>query len=306
MLSRVRVLLVLTIVLGLMLVACGGDDRDDDDLAESVSGAQDAASEVSEPDAGRDEPAVDADDVNAGASQISADSWDRKVIRSAELDLVVEDVSRASRQARDLVADHGGYLSSSSARTLSEDDERAELDFQVPADAFEPVMNELRDSRYVVRVEHEATSSQDVTEEFVDLGSRLGNLESTEARFVELLEEATSISEIMDVENEISRIRGEIEQIQGRLNYLEQRTDYSRIYVSMIEDEEDATVAGPGFTPGETAREAWNASLEFVGTVANAAITLVVFFWWVWPVIGVVVLGFSRYRRRSQLEQRAA
>ena len=305
MVTGAHLFTVMTIVLAALLVACGGNG-DDDDLAVSPDQDQPAMDAAVEPDADRDAPSLTVDDGSGQASQVSSSSWDRKVIRSGELELVVEDVSRASRNARDLVADHGGYVASSSARTLSEDEERAELEFEVPSESFEMVMNNLVESPQVVRVEHESTSSQDVTEEYVDLESRLTNLESTEARFVELLDEAHDISEILSVENEISRIRGEIEQIQGRLNYLEQRTDYSRIYLSLSQDDdEEVTVARQTFTPGETAREAWNASMEFVGTLGNAAITVVVFFWWVWPILLVAALGVSRYRRRVRVEQHA-
>lgn len=307
MLTRTGMFMVVTIVLVTLLVGCSGDnDNNDDDVSESAGQDAPAMDAVDEADADSDEAALATDDSSGQASQISTSSWDRKVIRSGELELVVEDVSRASRNARELVADHGGYIASSSTRTLREDEERTDLEFEVPAESFETVMTDLADGSQVIRVKHESTRSQDVTEEYVDLESRLANLESTETRFVELLDEAHDISEILSVENEISRIRGEIEQIQGRLNYLEQRTDYSRIHLSLSQDEdEDVTVAGQTFTPGETAREAWNASMEFVGTLGNAAITVIVFFWWAWPVLLIAGFAVTRYRRRARVEEQA-
>jgi hypothetical protein len=298
-------MLLATVLMVASLAACQGDDAGDHDIAGSILSSDVPAEDVSEYPADADAIDDGGYRANDSASPVSADSFERKVIRSGELELVVSDVSRASRQARDLVADHGGHVAQSSARTLSEDEETAELAFEVPSEAFEQVLNDLREGSQVIRVEHESTGSQDVTEEYVDLESRLRNLESTEQRFVELLDDAYSISDVMSVENEISRIRGEIEQIQGRLNYLEQRTDFSRIYLSLSQGEESVTIAGQQFTPGESAREAWNASMEFIGTVGNAAITVVVFFWWAWPLLLLASLGISRYRRRANLEQPA-
>ncbi len=307
MLSR-SFLLIALLMIGTLLVACGGDDGIGDRM---FSNESDPASV----DPGMDEPAVDHDVMDsaedAGAEspawQIQASSIDRRVIRSGDLELFVTDVPAAVRQARDLVTDRGGFLASSTSRTLSDDDERADLSFEVPSDVFETVMNDLRNIAYVVRVGHETTSSQDVTEEYVDLTSQLANLSATEARFVELLEEADTISEILSVENEISRIRGEIERIQGRVNYLEQRTDFSRIYVSFQPEPDDSvTVAGRHFTPGESARAAWDASMQFVGSIGNAIIVIAVFFWWGWPVLAVLGVLLIRYQRRRRAEKTVA
>jgi hypothetical protein len=302
---RLVLLGLVTMVAGLMS-ACGGDGDSDELFSEDRDEA------ASEPYAG-DIASTDGDaeeyvesDSTGSAVPISASQFDRRVIRSAELDLVVTDVRAATRNARETVADHGGYEASSNSSALSDSRERASITFEVPSDTFDAILNELRDSSQVLRVEHESTSSQDVTEEFVDLRSRLTNLRATETRFVELLEEAYTISEVMDVESEISRIRGEIERIQGRINYLEQRTDYSRIHVSFEEAEDESEiVAGTGFNPGETAREAWNQSIEFVGSVANALIMVVVFFWWAWPLLGLGLLAANHYRRRRLSETSA-
>jgi hypothetical protein len=299
-------LMILAVTMAGFITACNGDG-DRDELA--VEDRDQAALEPYDGDVAAVDGNADVvaeSDSSGSAAPVTVSQFDRRVIRSADLDLVVSDVRAATRNAREIVADHGGYEASSNASVLSDSRERASITFEVPSDTFDIVLNDLRDGSQVIRVEHESTSSQDVTEEFVDLQSRLTNLKATEARFIELLEGASTISEVMNVESEISRIRGEIERIQGRINYLEQRTDYSSIHVSFeeIEDEEEI-VAGTGFTPGGTAREAWNQSMEFVGAVANALIMVVVFFWWVWPLLGLGLLVAYQYRRRRLTESSA-
>jgi hypothetical protein len=295
-------LMTILILLLTMLAACSDGDSITSGLMSSDSDSEFVDVET---DTSMDEVAADTDQAvengerSGMSAQIRQMNFDRRVIRNGELDLSVSDVRSAARQARETVADHGGYEASSSARSLSDAEERTDISFEVPAAAFEEIMSELRDGSYVVLVKHESTSSQDVTEEFVDLQSQLTNLNATEARFIELLEDAHTISDVLSVESEITRIRGEIERIQGRLNYLEQRTDYSRIHVSLEEARDDAVaVAGQHFTPGETAREAWNASMEFVGTVGNALIAVVVFFWWGWPLLALGAFVISHYRKR--------
>ena len=307
--ARAFILAITVVLVSGVLAACGSND---DDVAQDGSAGLNSDRSVDE--SYEQEPAVDADSASAipsgddrDQSAVSTSSGvNRMVIRDGELDLLVSDVSGAVRHSRTLAEDYGGHIATSSARALTDQQESAELTLEVPSDAFDDVMEDLRSSRFVTGVEHESTSSRDVTEEFVDLQARHRNLQSTEARFVELLDEATSIDEILRVENELSRIRGAIERLEGRINYLEQRTANSRIHVRFQQEQERVEIAGWEFTPGETAREAWNASLQFVGGVANAAIMVVVFLWWAWPMLIIGGVLLYRLTRRNRVSPTAA
>lgn len=290
---------LLSALLALLTVAaCSSDDSESLDMAMEAESGQIRSAEPAS-DSAADEYAEDAP--SGQASQIQALDLDRRVIRNGEIDLEVSDVETATRQFRELVADRGGFMTSSSAQTLGEDRSRTYLAFDVPADQFESIMDRMRDHSIVVDVIHESTTSQDVTEEYVDLESRLGNLKAAEARYVELLDAAVTISEILDVEYELTRVRGDIEQLQGRINYLDQRTSFSRISVTLEpESEDNGTIAGQSFAPGETAREAWDASMQFIGTVANSMITIAVFFWWGWPLLILTIFGVRYLRRHRQ------
>lgn len=300
--------LILVLLMTLFAVSCGSDDADSSSTDLAAVDSMDADRSASEPAESVGEMAVDeyadesADDSGSSpAMQIQASDLDRRVIRNGEIDLEVSDVETAARQFRELVADRGGFMTSSSAQTLGEDRKRSYLSFDVPAEQFEPTLDRMREHSIVNEVLHESTTTQDVTEEYVDLESRLTNLKATEARYVELLDSATTIAEILDVEYELTRVRGEIEQLQGRINYLDQRTSFSRISVTLNEpEEENETVAGPSFAPVETAREAWDASMQFVGTVANSMITIAVFFWWGWPLLILAIFGIRYLRKHRQ------
>jgi hypothetical protein len=297
MLTRIVLVMVAVLVIG-SIAACGRSDGDSDGLISTQSARNEV---VDEQDAAAPEADMDADyaqSESGNAAQFASAGIDRRVIRSAELELYVSDVNASVRHARNLANDVGGYVDASTTRMMSEDDEIAQLTLEVPSSEFDDVLMALRDGPHVTRIEHESTDSRDVTEEYVDLQSRLGNLESTETRFLALLDEAARIDEILNVEREISRIRGEIEQVKGRINYLEQRTDYSRIHVAFYPEEETVTIAGQHFTPGESAREAWNASMLFIGAIGNAAITVGVFFWWAWPLVLGGVIWLVRYQRQ--------
>ena len=92
---------------------------------------------------------------------------------------------------------------------------RGYISIRVPDDKFESALAELRD--LAVRVTSESTDSQDVTEEYVDLQSRLKNAEATESQYLALLGKATDVEDILRIYDSLSRVRQEIEQIKGRL-----------------------------------------------------------------------------------------
>jgi hypothetical protein len=298
-----QALLLISVGIMLILSACGGLGSDEDAaVAPSFRDSFGESGAVSDADSAFPDAEESVPPMEGDVPQLSGQIIDRRVIRTAELDLEVNDVERSIRFVRDTTLDTGGYVSSSTTRVWN-DSESAELWIEVPSDRFDEVISRLREGPYVESVQRESTSSQDVTEEYIDLQSRIRNLEATERRYVVLLEDAVTIDEILRVEGELSRVRGQIEQIQGRINYLDQRTAYSRIYVSLIPTSDAIQIAGRTFTPLETAREAWNQSMDFISAVAEAGITIVVFFWWLWVLLAIVVAVVVRYRRRRGAAQ---
>jgi len=155
---------------------------------------------------------------------------ERMVIRSAYLALVVEDVSASMIQITNLASAFGGFVVNSDIR---EEQNRlfANISFRVDSARFNEALQALRDLAADVR--SESTSGQDVTEEYVDLGSSLRNLEASEAQLLELLKKAGKVDEILEVQRELVKTRGEIEQTKGRLQYLEQSSDLAYINASL-------------------------------------------------------------------------
>ena len=85
------------------------------------------------------------------------------------------------------------------------------------------------------KVTSKKISGQDVTEEYVDLQSRLRNAEAQEAQMLELMKRAQTIEEILTVQSRLADIQSQIEQIKGRMKYMESRTDFATITVDLRE-----------------------------------------------------------------------
>lgn len=130
----------------------------------------------------------------------------------------------------------------------------------------------------------------------MDLKSRERNLLAGEESLLKLYDRAESVKDSLAIQRELTNIRGEIEQVQGRVQYLEQRTDSSRINLT-IEPVVGASATRSAWEPASVAAQAWSASLSVMQTLANAAISAVVFGWWLAPIL---IAGLIWWRRRSR------
>lgn len=223
----------------------------------------------------------------------------RLIIKNGEMNLMVVDVDRSIDQATDIAVNSGGYIVSS--RTWFDGELKfATLTMGVPVEQFEAVQRQLR--AIAATVLSDTASGQDVSDEYVDLQSRLTNLEATAARTREFLAQAKNVEEALKVNEQLSALEAEIEQIKGRMNYLKDRAAFSTMVVN-LEPQRPTPTPTPTATPvawmPDKTFEAATGTLErILRSLGDLAIWLVVV---VAPfavpvaIVGVVV---SRGRRK--------
>lgn len=172
-------------------------------------------------------PAPTPSPVNGGDLTIDAD---RMIIRTANMQLVVDDVRDTMDKITDLSENLGGFVVASSSW---KEGERVvgQITVRVPSSDFNYAMGVLRS--LAVEVNSETTSAQDVTEEYVDLEATLRNLEATETQLLKLMEKAEKVEDILNVQRELSRVQQDIERTKGRMQYLERTSAMSLIQVSL-------------------------------------------------------------------------
>jgi hypothetical protein len=204
----------------------------------------------------------------------------RLIIKNAELRLLVADTDVAIDRVTQITADTGGYIISARVRYdkwMGENYKYASITLGVPVDQFELAMRRLRNM--AVRVMDESASGQDVTDEYVDLQSRLGNLKATRDRIREFLDQAQTVEESLQVNEQLSAIEGQIEQVQGRMNYLFDRSTYSTITIQIDPDLPQPTptptpTPTPPWSPAETVQQAGNT----IGAILRALTELAIWF----------------------------
>jgi hypothetical protein len=158
------------LIIGVILVAC---------LLVPVSCArapsEDALDETSMP------PGWEEGYKDTGAGNLPSTVEERMIVRTGDMSLVVEDVIEARDEITQLAVSFNGYVVSS--RISGEEQDRTGwISIRVPDDKFDQALAELRD--LAVRVTSDSTDSRDVTEEYVDLQSRLRNAEATESQYL--------------------------------------------------------------------------------------------------------------------------
>ena len=160
----------------------------------------------------------------------------RKVISNAEMQVEVAEGEFTTVFARltELPLRFGGYLVSSETSAAEERDapRSGTVSLRIPSERLPEV---LAAAGGLGEVKAQSVSTQDVTEEFVDIESRLKNARAQEQSLRELLARATKVEEILQVRNVLSSIQMEIEQLEGRLRYLEEHADFATLTVYAFE-----------------------------------------------------------------------
>lgn len=191
-----------------------------------------------------------------------AASVDRKIIKNAEVNVLVEDSDIAVDRLTQVVGDAGGYIVSSrvwyQTHLDGENYKYASITLGIPVDQFEVTMRRVRG--LAIRVLDENASGEDVTDQFVDLQSRLSNLEATQARIQSFLEDAKTVDEALRINQELAQIEAQIEEVKGRMNYLTDRSAFSTITVTIapeLPEIKPASAPEPrSWTPSETLKDA--------------------------------------------------
>lgn len=218
-----------------------------------------------------------------------SDADSRMLIKTGQLALVVKDMDGAFSAIGALARKKGGDILNSSSNNYNGASPTGFVVLQVPVKEFEPTMIELKK---LGKVESESTQGEDVTAEYVDLDSQLRNLQATEAQFLEIMKRAVKVSDVLEVQNQLSNVRGQIQSIQGRMKYYSQKAALSTINVQLSLDPAERPIVepqAPEWSPFATAKDAVRDLRNAVKSLVDGLITFGIFYIPFIAVIGVAV-----------------
>lgn len=231
--------------------------------------------------------AYDADAVNLQAAEPV-----KMIIYNAELSLVVKDSGVAQEEITAMIEGLEGYVSNSSSYTYSGGLRRITLTLRLPAEKFNEAMTALREM--AMEVTQETIGTQDVTQEYVDLESRLRALEAKAARLEELMEQAEDTEAVLAVYEQLHQTQLEIEQTKGRMQYLERSAAMATITVSLTPDELSQPIEVAGWRPAGIVKSAFEALIKVIQFLIGALIWIIILVIPVSLFIGGVLFLFGR------------
>jgi hypothetical protein len=157
---------------------------------------------------------------------------DRMVVRTGNVQMVVGSISQAMDGVTRIAGVYSGYVVTSQ-QGLQGERNVGSISIRIDAQYFDRAFADLR--ALAKSVTSESTTSQDVTEEYIDLDAKEKNLEATETQLRKIMEAATKTEDVLSIQRELTSVRTEIEQAKGRMQYLERTSSTSLIQVQMEE-----------------------------------------------------------------------
>ncbi|MCB0490925.1 MAG: DUF4349 domain-containing protein [Cyclobacteriaceae bacterium] len=217
----------------------------------------------------------------------SDQNTERKLIKEGAMSFQCEDVVKTKAEVDKIIKELGAYSSSEGQDSYGQNLNYHQT-IRVPAEKFDALIQGLE--KLAVKVESKDINTRDVTEEFIDLETRLKTKKELETRYLEILKQARSVEDVLSVEREIGNVRSEIESMEGRLNYIKNKVSFSTLNVNYYQ------LINPDFGFGSkliaSLSNGWENLLSFLIGIMN-----------LWPFILLISGGtwfFIRWRRRSK------
>lgn len=243
--------------------------------------------------ASADRAAAPLDDIAGGSGPLVGEGQESSgrgagdgalIVRTASLELEVEDVAAALLGARIEIAALGGYVAGSDE--YDQGDHRwATVSYRLPVDRFSAGLDALRGLSS--RVARETTQSQEVTAAVVDLDARIANLRASEAALVEIMERAGRIEDVLAVQTRLEDVRGQIERLVAQRDNLADQAALSTLSVTWFTPVAALTAAQQGWNLGTEVDAALAQTLEALQRVASLGVWMAVV---ALPLLGMPLL----------------
>ena len=210
----------------------------------------------------------------------------QKIVKNASLRFETDDLEKTFNQLQIAIKENKGSVEND-FQEKNYDKISRNITVRIPSQNFDSFLKAI--SKGVSYFDEKNISSQNVTEEYIDLNSRLNTKRKLEARYLEILQKANKISEILEIEKQISAIREEIEAKEGRLKYLENRVSESTVTIDFYK-----TIAQKEGIKISYGSKIWNAIKSGFFSLSDFLLSIVS----IWPfiILFVVLVYFIRKR----------
>jgi len=168
------------------------------------------------------------------------------------------------------------------------------LTLRVKEKDFDAFFQELKglDGEY----QYSTISSSDVTETVLDMEARLKNLKSVETQYLSILKKATTVSDTLAVQRELTTVRSEIEYLESSLDNMERQTDYSTVQITITQSSTGSSLTDEQWRPLGILKDASRALVDLAKFLGTTIIWVLVFS----PLIAAVVIPVVIIQKRAK------
>jgi hypothetical protein len=211
----------------------------------------------------------------------------KKIIKDGSISVKTNDIKLSKKGIDDLLKKFNAYYESeylqNNNQTISYD-----LKIRVPADNFEKLISIIENGKDEIKSKN--IQARDVTEEYVDIETRLSNKREYLKRYKVLLSKASTVKDILAIEENIRTLQEEIESKEGRLKYLSDQVSFSTLDINLYKEIEFIYKPQPQDKFSERVKT----------SLGNGWTSVVNFVLWtitIWPYIILTIAGFFVIRR---------
>ncbi len=204
---------------------------------------------------------------------------DRLVIKNADLSIVVADVNARLDLIKNMAASMGGFVVSANVYQVSASDgsqvPQAQIVVRVPQAQLDAAIAQVKAG--AVKITSETQSGQDVTDQYVDLQSRLTAKQAAADQLMKIMQNATKTQDVLDVYAQLQQVQSDIEVLKGQIKYIDQAAALSALSVTIVAEETVKPIEVAGWTPVGVARDAIQSLVDFEQGFASFLITFALF-----------------------------
>lgn len=220
----------------------------------------------------------------------------KKIIKDGRIGIEVQELEQTKVQVDSLIIRFGGYYANE--RLNNTDWEISySLKIRVPCDNFEKLISEIETGSGEIK--YKEIDARDVTDQFIDLETRLANKNNYLKKYNDLLKQAKTVKDILEIEEKIRGIEEEIESTTGRLKYLSDLVAYSTLdlEISKPKDYKYQPEKRDNFSKRlkHALSKGWYGFIDFV--------VFVIKIWPFWIIVGFIIYGWKKYRKSKKTKK---
>lgn len=159
------------------------------------------------------------------SSQNDAPQTEKKLIKTGNINLEIENLSESILKVEEWISSYGGYISNS-----SNSEKNAWFNIKIPSSKFDDAMNSACS---LGKVLNHSENTEDVSEQYYDLESRLQNKKTMKSKLEGYLSNAKDIKDLLEIERELNSVISDIDSMEGRLKRLSNQVEYSTITINL-------------------------------------------------------------------------